>query len=80
MALHAALVRQTEWAWLNALGGCDFDSDSEFMEAKVLVDPKAKNHPTVKGHGMEFRYKADWTKSHGKRNGQTGLSGFAACG
>jgi hypothetical protein len=29
VALHAALVRQTEWAWLNALGGCDFDSDSE---------------------------------------------------
>ena len=73
VALHAALVRQTEWAWLNALGGCDFDSDSEFMEAKVLVDPKAKNHPTVKGHGMKFPYKADWTNHTESVTGKPGF-------
>mgnify|MGYP001289479468 FL=1 len=61
VALHAALVRQTEWPWLSNLGGCDFDSDSEYLEAKVIVDPSAKNHPTVKGHGMSFMYTADWT-------------------
>ena len=73
VALHAALVRQTEWAWLSELGGCDFDSDSEFLEAKVLVDPKAKNHPTVKGHGMEFRYKADWTNHTESVTGKPGF-------
>ena len=61
VALHAALVRQTEWPWFSNLGGCDFDSDSEYLEAKVIVDPSAKNHPTVKGHGMSFMYTADWT-------------------
>ncbi|MBO26928.1 MAG: hypothetical protein CMI33_10150 [Opitutales bacterium] len=73
VALHAALVRQTEWAWLSKLGGCDFDSDSEFMEAKVLVDPKAKNHPTVKGHGMKFPYKADWTNHTESVTGKPGF-------
>ena len=61
VALHAALVRQTEWKWFNGLAGCDFDSDSEYLEARIIVDPKAKDHPVVRGHGMSFRYKADWT-------------------
>tara|TARA_Y100001934_G_scaffold276039_1_gene371754 strand:- start:2774 stop:3610 length:837 start_codon:yes stop_codon:yes gene_type:complete len=73
VALHAALVRQTEWKWFNELAGCDFDSDSEFLEARVVVDPKAKNHPTVRGHGSEFRYRADWT-NHDRS--VTGLKGF----
>lgn len=61
VALHASLVRQTKWKWFNALAGCDFDSDSEYLEARVVVDPIAINHPTVKGHGSQFTYKADWT-------------------
>ena len=73
VALHAALVRQTEWEWLSELGGCDFDSDSEFLEAEVLVDPKAKNHPTVKGHGIEFRYQADWTNHTESVTGKPGF-------
>ena len=73
VALHASLVRQTEWKWLNELAGCDFDSDSEFLEARVVVDPKAKNHPTVRGHGSEFKYTADWT-NHDRT--VTGLKGF----
>ena len=51
VALHAALVRQTEWEWFSKLSGCDFNSDSEYLEAKVVVDPKAMDHPTVKGFG-----------------------------
>ncbi|HAV65471.1 MAG TPA: hypothetical protein DCY13_24245, partial [Verrucomicrobiales bacterium] len=51
VALHASLVRQTNWAWFNELAGCDFDSDSEFLPARVVVDPAAKNHPAVKGAG-----------------------------
>ena len=73
VALHAALVRQIDWPWLTKLGGCDFDSDSEFLEAKVLVDPAAKNHPTVKGRGKEFRYTADWTNH---TESVTGKKGF----
>ena len=61
VALHASLVRQTEWKWFNELAGCDFDSDSEFLEAKVVVDPKAEKHPSVRGHGKTFTYAADWT-------------------
>ncbi len=41
VALHAALVRQTNWEWFNQLAGCDFDSDSEYLEARVMVDPDA---------------------------------------
>ena len=73
VALHAALVRQTEWKWFNGLAGCDFDSDSEYLEARIVVDPKAKDHPAVRGHGMSFRYKADWT-NHDRT--VTGLKGF----
>ena len=73
VALHAALVRQTEWKWFNNLAGCDFDSDSEYLEARIVVDPKAKDHPAVRGHGMSFRYKADWT-NHDRT--VTGLKGF----
>jgi hypothetical protein len=36
VGLHAALVHQTNWPWLNALGGCDFNSDSDFTKAKVI--------------------------------------------
>lgn len=73
VAMHAALVRQTEWKWLSDLGGCDFNSDSEFVEAKIVVDPKAKDHPTVKGHGDSFMYTADWTNH---TEAVTGKPGF----
>ncbi|MGI9242168.1 MAG: ThuA domain-containing protein [Verrucomicrobiales bacterium] len=73
VALHAALVRQTGWKWFSELAGCDFDSDSEFVEARVVVDPAAKEHPTVAGFGDSFKYIADWT-NHDKS--VTGLPGF----
>ena len=73
VAIHAALVRQTEWEWFSKLGGCDFNSDSEFLEARVVVDPAAKDHASVKGFGESFMYKADWT-NHDRS--VTGLPGF----
>jgi type 1 glutamine amidotransferase len=72
VGVHAALVRQENWPWLHDLAGCDFDSDSDFLEARIVVDPKAKDHPSVKGHGDSFLYKADWT-NHTKS--VTGLEG-----
>lgn len=73
VALHAALVHQKEWTWFSELAGCDFNSDSEFLEARVVVDEAAKNHPAVKGHGDTFLYTADWT-NHDRS--VTGLPGF----
>lgn len=73
VALHAALVHQTEWKWFSDIAGCDFNSDSEFLEAEVQVDPEEKNHPTVLGFGPTFQYKADWT-NHTRT--VTGLPGF----
>lgn len=73
VALHAALVHQTEWEWFTKIAGCDFNSDSEFLEAKVIVDPAAIDHPTVRGHGKSFLYTADWT-NHTKT--VTDLPGF----
>ena len=72
VALHATLVHQEGWPWLMNLGGCDFNSDSEFLQARVLVDPEARKHPTVSGHGDSFFYEADWT-NHTKS--VTGLPG-----
>lgn len=75
VGLHAALVRQQGWPWLNQLGGCDFDSDSEFLRARVTVDPEAKDHPTLENllDGDELWIEADWT-NHDRS--VTGLPGF----
>lgn len=73
VALHAALVHQTEWEWFTKIAGCDFNSDSKFLEATVTVDPAAKDHPAVSGMGERFQYKADWT-NHDRS--VTNLPGF----
>ena len=73
VALHAALVRQTEWDWFTTLAGCDFNSDSEFLEARVIVDPEAMDHPTVEGFGESFLYTADWTNHNRTVTGQPGV-------
>ncbi len=73
VALHAALVHQTKWKWFSELGGCDFNSDSEYLEARVIVDPKAKNHPAVRGFGPTFTYKADWTNHDRSVTGRPGV-------
>jgi hypothetical protein len=73
VGLHAALVHQTGWPWLNQLAGADFDSDSDFAPARVLVDPAARDDPAVRGQGAEFRYSADW---HNHDRAVTGRPGF----
>lgn len=73
VALHAALVRQRDWEWLSDLGGCDFDSDSEYLEAKVIVDPEAIKHPAVQGFGKTFLYHADWTNHDQSVTGKPGF-------
>ncbi len=73
VGLHAALVHQTGWPWLSQLGGADFDSDSDFSRARVVVDPAAKDHPAVSGQGDEFWYSADW---HNHDRSVSGRPGF----
>ncbi len=73
VAIHAALVHQTEWTWFNELAGCDFDSDSEFLTARIVVDPEMSDHPSVRGFGQSFDYTADWTNHD---SSVTGLDGF----
>ena len=72
MGLHAAAVHHNTWPWWTELVGCDFNSDSEFVKANLIVDTKNKNHPAVKGFGPTFDYTADWT-NHDKS--VTGLPG-----
>ena len=72
MGLHAAAVHHNTWPWWAELVGCGFNSDSDFVKAKLIVDSKHKNHPIVKGYGPEFYYTADWT-NHDRS--VTGLSG-----
>jgi type 1 glutamine amidotransferase len=73
VGLHAALVHQTGWPWLNQLAGADFDSDSDFAQARVIVDPSARDDPAMRGQGPEFRYSADW---HNHDRSVTGRPGF----
>ncbi len=73
VALHAALVHQTEWEWFSEIAGCDFNSDSEFLKATVTVDPAMKEHPIIRGQADRFQYSADWTNH---TRSVTGLSGF----
>lgn len=74
VGLHAALVHQTKWPWLNQLGGCDFNSDSDFSKAKVTIDPAAKDHPAVKGQPPDFWIEADWTNHDHPVTGQPGFN------
>jgi len=73
VGIHAALVKQEGWPWLMELGGCDFNSDSDFLKAKVIVAPAAKDHSTLKGQPAEFWIEADWTNH---TRSVTGLPGF----
>ena len=60
MAMHAGIVQNGTWPELIEIAGCDFHGDSEFMEARFLVDPQAEEDPVVAGKRKEFRYTADW--------------------
>ena len=73
VGLHAALVHQTGWPWLNQLAGADFNSDSDFSRARLVVDPAAMDDPAVKGQGPEFWYSADW---HNHDRSVSGRPGF----
>ena len=72
VGLHAALVHQEGWPWFMDLAGCDFNSDSDFVRARVVVDPAMKDDPMVRGQDAEFWYSADW---HNHTKSVSGLPG-----
>jgi trehalose utilization protein len=60
VALHAAGVHHDTWEWYSQLFGTDFDSDSEYVPARVAVDPAAKSHRLVQGLPATFTLDGDW--------------------
>jgi len=72
MVMHAGIVQNGTWPELIEIAGCDFHGDSEFVEARFLVDPKAEGDPIVAGKSKEFTYTADWLNFD---KSVTGLSG-----
>jgi type 1 glutamine amidotransferase len=60
MMIHAGIVQNGTWPELTEIAGCDFDADSEYMEARFVVDPKAEGDPILAGKKKEFTYTADW--------------------
>ena len=72
MAMHAGIVQNGTWPELIEIAGCDFDSDSDYMEARFLVDPKTAGDPLLAGKKKQFMYTADWLCFN---RSVTGLSG-----
>gem|GEM_PF-177863 len=60
VALHAAGVHHDTWDWYSQLFGTDFDSDSEYVPARVAVDPAAGSHWLVQGLPANFTLDGDW--------------------
>lgn len=60
MAMHAGIVQNGTWPELIEIAGCDFDSDSDYVEAKFLVNPKFVGDPILAGKKKQFMYTADW--------------------
>lgn len=60
IGIHAAGVHHGTWDWFNGLMGTDFDSDSEYVPARVQVDPGAANHHIVRGLEAAFWLDGDW--------------------
>ena len=49
MAMHAGIVQNGTWPALIKIAGCDFDSDSDYVQARFLIDPKAEGDPILAG-------------------------------
>jgi len=60
MALHAAFVHHKHWDWFSELAACDFDSDSEHVETKIMVDPSFAGNELAAGHKKPFMLDSEW--------------------
>jgi trehalose utilization protein/type 1 glutamine amidotransferase len=60
VAMHAAGVHHDTWDWYSGLFGTDFDSDSEYVAARVNVDASARNNSILQGLPATFTLDGDW--------------------
>jgi type 1 glutamine amidotransferase len=60
VALHAAAVHHHTWDWWANLVGCDFNSDSDRTQARLIFEPKASQHPALKGQGSDLWFEEEW--------------------
>ncbi len=60
IAMHAAGVHHYTWDWYSQLFGTDFDSDSEYVPARIQVDPSAKDLPILRDVAPSFHLDGDW--------------------
>jgi trehalose utilization protein len=60
IAMHAAGVHHDTWDWYSSLFGTDFDSDSEYVPARVNVDSSSRDHFIAKGLPPVFTLDGDW--------------------
>jgi trehalose utilization protein len=74
VAMHAAGVHHDTWDWYSRLFGTDFDSDSEYVSARVEVDTAAKNHRLVRGLPAHFRLDGDWLNFKSSVRGLPGVT------
>ena len=58
--LHAAAVHHGTWDWWAALVGCDFNSDSVRMRARVTFDSAGQEHPATRGHPSGLWIEEEW--------------------
>jgi trehalose utilization protein len=73
VALHAAGVHHDTWDWYSGLFGSDFDSDSEYVPARVNVDPTSRDHPIVKDLPEAFTLDGDWLNFKKTARGLSGV-------
>jgi type 1 glutamine amidotransferase len=74
VALHAAAVHHQTWDWWAALVGCDFNSDSVRMRARLTFDPGARNHPAVQGQASDLWFEEEWLCYDRSVSGQPGVT------
>jgi trehalose utilization protein len=74
VSMHAAGVHHDTWPWYSSLFGTDFDSDSEYVPARVLIDPAAKDHPVARGLPAAFKLDGDWLNFKRSIRDQSGVT------
>ena len=74
ISTHAAGVHHDTWDWYSSLIGTDFDSDSEYVPARIHVDEQGKSHPL--SHGLESTtwLEGDWLNFKKSVRGLSGVT------
>ncbi|HIG31054.1 MAG TPA: hypothetical protein EYQ50_25935 [Verrucomicrobiales bacterium] len=60
VATHAAGVHHDTWDWYAELFGTNFNSDSEYINARIVTDPMAISHPINQRQRKVMWLEGDW--------------------